>query len=825
MSTITSPAISAIARQLLLAGGIAILGQPVIASEPASSKTAGGSARFSDRTLVLTADQLDNGHPRLSTALAALVPGFTSPTAANRGNSAHVQTLQDRGLSPDQVLVLVNGERRYKSAITHVTDTPAQGSLAVDLDAIPLAAVERVEITRANGSVLHGSAGAAGVINVILKQRANGGQLYGDFGQHSTEITDVADALGTRVINGEPVLGTAGDRNPDDGDGDTLRLGGSWGFRVGENGSLTAAASYLDRKRTTREGFSPGRLYPLDNGALDQREITTERLLQRFGDADTQELNFSAALEQAVHGMTFNMLFTYAARTAKSFAAYQRPVDLPSSLPTYPEGFVPEQTSDSDGLALTLQLRGNHFGWDWLATYHQGEDELDWSLQDSINLSLESASGEATPTAFLIGNNESRIQELSLKLSRDLSLSFAEHSHLLAGFDYQSAGHEIERGDTASRIAGGALDAAGQLLPAGSQQVIGIRERHEFDEGRASYAGFAELHNSWRDGAISTRFGARFTDYDDIDAQFDINAAASFRPNPKTLINVDISKGHRAPDMGQRFYNGTFVRYFDQTLTRVEILRNDDTALAAFGGKELEAETSLTANLSANYQFTDDFSVRAAASWLDIDDRVLLSEALAGAAVDALFVGRGIDAERLAFFTNGADSKTTSFDLGTSYRVNLPASHIDLDLDASIYSTNASANNITATQAVGRRVLQRLEQGGPETKVHMRANWQREKTGLELRATWFGSAVHPGDTAEADHNTGSGVLIDLSLEYQLNNTVTATLGGLNLLDAYPDVFEPDSTLTANPSEQPFSNYSPWGFNGRYVFLALRATVL
>jgi len=434
----------------------------------------------------------------------------------------------------------------------------------------------------------------------------------------------------------------------------------------------------------------------------------------------------------------------------------------------------------------------------------------------------------ATPTEFSIGNNESGIQELSLKARRDLNLPFAEHNNLLVGFDYQLADHEIERGDTAARLPGGALDSNGEPLPADSQQVSGIRIRHEFDEGRASFAGFAELTSGWRNNTLDTKIGARFTDYDDIDAQFDLSAAASFRPNSKTAITLDLSKGHRAPDIGQRFYTGSFIRYFEQTLTEVEVLPNTDVSLAQFGATDLDAERSLSANLSASYQLSDNLSVRGAAAYIAIDDRILLSEALTGSAVTTLFANRSISADRLAFMTNGADSKTTSVDVGASYRINLAASHVDLDLDASIYKTNASArNNIAASNvspAIDRRVLGRLEDGGPGTKLHARANWQRQKTGLELRATWFGAATHPGDTAADDHDTGSGLLIDLSLKYQLNEQLTATLGGLNLLDEYPEVFASDSPLSPNPAEIPFSSFSPWGFNGRYVYLELRANL-
>ena len=566
------------------------------------SDASASDALHMDQTLVLSAQQLDNGQQRLSEALAAAIPSFTSPLFANRGASSHARVLLDRGLSPDQTLVLVNGERRYKSAIAHVTDTPAQGSIAADLDAIPLAAVKRVEITRAHGSVQHGSAGAGGIINVILKQDDIGGELYADFSQHSTEISRVADVAANGIGPAGIELTTAGDRNPDDGDGDTLRVGGSWGFRVGETGSLSAAASFMDRKRTSREGYSRGQLFPLlPTGDFDQREVTTERLLQRFGDADTQELNFSLAFEQQVHGMTFNLLATYAARTAKSFAAFQRPVAAPETLGAFPEGFVPEQTSDSDGLALTFQLEGSHFGWNWLATYHQGGDELDWTLQDSINLSLDDVATFTPITEFLIGNNESGIQEVSVKANRAINLPFADANNLHVGFDYQLADHEIERGDQSSFLAGTQTNAAGELMQSGSQQVIGIRPRNEFDEGRLSYAAFAELKSRWQDN-LSTRIGARYNDYDDIGVEIDLSAALSWQPRSGLQVHADVSRGHRAPDIGQRFYNGTFVRYFDQQLTRVEVLGSETSLGQSVGARDLKAETSLSANLSATWQ-------------------------------------------------------------------------------------------------------------------------------------------------------------------------------------------------------------------------------
>ena len=803
-------------KNLLL--GSTLLAITTLVPAPGAGGVEAADPIYQGTTLVLTAEQLDNGHPRLSEALAAAVPSLTSPLFGNKGTSSHARTIMDHGLTPDQLLILVNGERRYKSAIAHVTDTPAQGSFAVDLDAIPLAAIERIEISRGNASVRHGSAGVAGVVNVITKQRRSGGDLYANFGQHTTEISDVADAVGARFDNGAIVLGTAGDRNPDDGDGDNLRVGGSWGFAVGENGSVTAAASFTDRKRTSREGFSRGQLFPLQNGAFDQREITTNRLLQKFGDADTQELNFSIGLKQQVHGMTFTLNGAYAARTAKSFTSFQRPVDFPTSTTVFPTGFLPELTSDSDGLALTFQLAGAHYGWDWLATWHQGGDELDLTLQDSINLSLDSVASATTPTEFRIGNNESGIQEVSLKANRLLNLPFGTENRLSLGVDNQLSDHEIERGDVASRLAGNATDG-GVVLPPGSAQVIGIRARNEFDEGRSSYGVFAELSSRWRDD-LTTLIGARFTDYDDIDSEFDARAAVHWQPNAKTSVNAEIAKGHRAPDIGQRFYNGTFTRYFDQTLNEVEVFQSEDPDLAAFGGGALDAENSFAINVAASYTPSDALSLSARIAYLRIDDRIVLSEALSGANAVALLQSRDIAAERLSFYTNGADSDTYSLDVAARYRYDLPGSHLNFNIGASFFDTNASSTN----PAVGRRVVQRLEEGAADNKVHFTTNWRRPRTDFEFRATWYGSATQPGDTAAEDHSTGSGLLLDLILQYDLNDQLTGTIGGLNLFDAYSDVFEPDTSLSPDPFEQPFSSYTPWGFNGRYVYFSLRATL-
>ena len=87
-----------------------------------------------------TADLTDN--------LKALVPSYTATPATGDG-SAFVRPTSLRGTAPDQVLVLINGKRRHRSALVQFF-APAAGNGAhgVDIGMIPGMALKRVEVLR-----------------------------------------------------------------------------------------------------------------------------------------------------------------------------------------------------------------------------------------------------------------------------------------------------------------------------------------------------------------------------------------------------------------------------------------------------------------------------------------------------------------------------------------------------------------------------------------------------------------------------------------------------------------------------------------------------
>ncbi|MHB8719965.1 MAG: TonB-dependent receptor plug domain-containing protein, partial [Steroidobacteraceae bacterium] len=113
------------------------------------------------------------GAPDLMSALVTLVPSLQMEAF---GFDMSGQTLQARlrGVSPNDVLVLINGKRRHTTANLAIdTGSPFQGGAGVDLNFIPLDAIDHVEVLTEGAAAQYGSDAVAGVINIILKRNSS----------------------------------------------------------------------------------------------------------------------------------------------------------------------------------------------------------------------------------------------------------------------------------------------------------------------------------------------------------------------------------------------------------------------------------------------------------------------------------------------------------------------------------------------------------------------------------------------------------------------------------------------------------------------------
>src|SRR5471032_1397814 len=125
-------------------------------------------------TVITGEDITKQGYKNVFDALSNLTQNTGMTQGADYGNTftPAANTISLRGLGPNHTLILVNGRR--------VADYPVAYDGAVNfvnLANIPSALVDRIEILNGGASDVYGSDAIAGVVNVILKKKAEGFDL------------------------------------------------------------------------------------------------------------------------------------------------------------------------------------------------------------------------------------------------------------------------------------------------------------------------------------------------------------------------------------------------------------------------------------------------------------------------------------------------------------------------------------------------------------------------------------------------------------------------------------------------------------------------
>ncbi len=164
-----------------LALGAAVVGLPLgsaLAQEPTQEEvviTGSRIARASDfespsPVITLSHESIEkSGYSNLQ-QLMERIPVNGNGAFSTRGNNQDstangAASISLRGLGADATLVLVNGRRVAVSAFAENVTTNF-----VDINSIPVAAIERVEVLKDGSSAVYGSDAVAGVINIVLRK-------------------------------------------------------------------------------------------------------------------------------------------------------------------------------------------------------------------------------------------------------------------------------------------------------------------------------------------------------------------------------------------------------------------------------------------------------------------------------------------------------------------------------------------------------------------------------------------------------------------------------------------------------------------------------
>ena len=231
------------------------------------------------------------GRVDVTQILNFVAPSINSNRQAGGDGTAHVDPVALRGISPDQTLVLINGKRRHGSALVNVLGTPAQGSVAVDFNAIPAASIERIEVLRDGAAAQYGSDAIAGVVNIVLKSSTDKVRVSATSGIYNTKFLNKTDGF-------------------------SLQADVNYGFKIGENGgyfNITGQINNHDKTNRTDFYEFKNRLtgvrqywYSYAPGTSDEAVQTKEASVNRYS------MGSSGNSAQDNAGMFMNMMIPLA---------------------------------------------------------------------------------------------------------------------------------------------------------------------------------------------------------------------------------------------------------------------------------------------------------------------------------------------------------------------------------------------------------------------------------------------------------------------------------------------------------------------------------
>jgi len=738
------------------------------------------------------------GTTELAQALQSVAPSITFPRpAANDGTDA-IRPATLRGLSPDQTLVLINGIRGHTSAYLNTNGVVGRGSAAVDLNTVPTAALDRIEVLRDGAAAQYGSDAIAGVVNLRLREARSGGGAQVHYGFYDT---DIDTARGSRSRTGEGAVTVS-----------------AWqGFGFGTDGYVTVTGEYLKRLPTNRADFDP--------------RVGPTRVTGRYGDPEVEQgtgfINAGTSLTD-----TFSLygFAGYQERDSRS-AAFPRVRATTASAAQigvleragFADGFLPIINSKTSDINSALGIRGQVGGFDIDLSGSYGRNRISFRTLNSANY----AYGTATPRTFRDGAVIYDQYVVGLDATRKFDVF--QSLNVAFGIEGRREGYKITAGELASygpppagTVTGIPAGTAASLVPPGAQGFGGFAPGNEVERSRRNGSIYLDVEAQVTD-AFLLGLAGRAESYSDFGETVNGKLSARYDLADWFAVRGTASTGFRAPSLQQQYFTQTAQVVTNGVPIQTGTFPSTDPVSVALGGRPLDSEKST--NLSAGVVLrAGGFDLTVDAYRIHIRDQIGLSENIQASfspQVAALLAPFNVSAAR--FFLNGLASTTKGIDAVAHYRLRTGgAGAFDFtvagnvnDVKVTRVPTNTAVALNPAPTLFARSRILTLEDGTPQHKVTGTIDWSLDRLGALARVTYYGDVNQPGTTLPADVRTGDHAITDLELRYTATRGAQIGLGVSNLFDVYPD-----RIIGANNSTGVlgFPYYSPFGFNGRQLYV-------
>lgn len=779
----------------------------------------------------------------------------------------HIDLATLRGLGPDQTLVLINGKRRHQTAFVAVFGTRGRGNSGTDLSAIPIGAIDRVEILRDGASAQYGSDAIAGVINIILKRDVN--KFTGNIGY-----------AGYYDKKYNPHFKSGYNMYEHDGaiDGNSFAFNGNYGFPVGKKGGfINITGNFLSTGKTFRQALDTS------SGSKDFMIDNTVRRAHGDGSITAGGGFLNAEIPIGTGRSTFYAFGGYNYKSTDAYAFTRnfsaRPerfvttddfgfIDVPGIIKTDRTGeryYNPHIQTKVRDYSFAAGIRGVTSGnWNWDLSNVTGDNNFHYYGDKTFNAS----SDDINKTHFDDGGFSFLQNTTNLSFSKEVP-GIMDGFSIALGAEYRYERYKLFAGEEASyrnfnptKSFGTAPDIT--YVAAGAQGFPGFQPGDEVNDNRSTIGAYADAELD-----ITKRFliglAVRFENYSDFGFTHNYKLAARVKASHNFNLRGSVSTGFRAPSLQQVNFSSSFTTVQGGNIAEVKIAPNYSPITKAAGIPELKQEKSVNASIGFTWKPTPALGITIDGYWVRIKDRVVLSgqfsrdDDLDPALIAAM---NQLNVSLAQFFANAVNTTNRGVDIVIEYNKKIGKGSLRALLTGNIQSMDIDKINVpaklSATADLAATFLTEREQqfilsSAPKTKFGLNLEYNIGKFTAGTRLTYFGKIeiLGYGDGASDDFTGGfhrgdlyayvpadddgrpvkdkyvyGGKLVnDLYFGYKLSKNLSAFIGADNLFNVHPDLgIAPGARFWAFNNE----TGGPWdavqmGGNGLRLFARLGFT--
>ena len=714
--------------------------------------------------------------PDLESQLNMAVPSFNYNKQSGADGSDAIDFASLRGLGYDQTLVLVNGKRRHLAAFVNEFGSRGRGNSGTDLNSIPEAAIDRVEILRDGASAQYGSDAIAGVINLILKKDVN--KLLAVAG-----YSGYADHKYNTLNNVDPSQYYTGKQF----DGQSFTLGLNYGLPIGKNGGfINIGANLLTQEKTFRA-------LPDTNWTTNPNSKYVSPYLadfrRAFGDGSLTTAGAMYNMEIPVaEKTTFYSFGSYNYKHSNVYAWTRNFYNHPEKFPTNGDGtikFLPgimhiagpaSQAFDPNNVFYNPQedvyitdiseaagLRGTvGTNWDWDFSNVIGYNDFHYYGNNTFNATLPDAQ-VAKQTRFDDGGFNYLQNTANLDVNRRFA-SIAQGLTFSFGGEFRYENYKIYQGEEASYASYpvGASSPATRFYPnvnetrqiaSGSQGFPGFRPTDEVNAHRTNVGVYAEgaldVTDKWLvDAAI------RFENYSDFGFVNTYKFATRYKLTESFNVRGSVSTGYRAPSLQQINFSNINTNIVAGSLQYIWLAPNTSQVARAAGIPPLKQETSVNYSLGFAWKPMKNLTITVDGYLIKMKNRVIFSGQFSST-LPALapYIPATPPLNSVQFFANAVNTTNQGVDVVVEYNKSWGTKGIKILLAGNIQSINIDQINVPAPlndnyfdqqTFFSTREQAFLIASAPRSKFSLNLEYDIKKLAIGTHLTYFGSLSTQG---------------------------------------------------------------------------------